>query len=214
MKDAGLHERVLGRVAVSDNDSTGIGNWKKIQLLYDVVPFREVIFCEGTLSFKDIIEHLGQLPGGTILKFRAHGSGSIVGSQSKDSSGEFVAKENGFKLNQPHNRRLKRLIDITVSLLALLTFPIHLFTVKKPISFFGHCFVVLFARNTWIGYSVPEKNLPALRRAVMTCNGIPASVVQQLPLESLQMIDYWYAKDYVPLNDLKLIKRTYRHLGL
>jgi GT2 family glycosyltransferase len=214
MKDAGLHERVLGRVAVSDNDSTGIGNWKKIQLLYDVVPFREVIFCEGTLSFKDIIEHLGQLPGGTIFKFRAHGSGSIVGSQSKDSSGEFVAKENGFKLNQPHNRRLKRLIDITVSLLALLTFPIHLFTVKKPISFFGHCFVVLFARNTWIGYSVPEKNLPALRRAVMTCNGIPASVVQQLPLESLQMIDYWYAKDYVPLNDLKLIKRTYRHLGL
>ncbi len=213
MKSAGLHERVLGRVAVSDNDPTGIGNWKKVGMLHDVVPFREVIFCEGTISFKDIIEGLDQLPPRTIIKFHAYGSSSIVGSQSKDSSGEFVAKENGFRLNRPHTRRLKRLIDISVSLLGLLSFPIHLFTIKKPFSFFAHCFAVLFAQRTWIGYAAPEKNLPRLRKAVIACNGIPSSVVQQLPQESLQMIDYWYAKDYTPMNDLRLIRRSYRNLG-
>jgi hypothetical protein len=60
---------------------------------------------------------------------------------------------------------------------------------------------------------VPEKNLPQLRKAVIACNGIPVSVKQQLPAESLQMVDYWYARDYTPLNDLKLIKRGYRNLG-
>jgi GT2 family glycosyltransferase len=213
MKEAGLQERVLGRVAVAENDVSGIGHWKKIQMLSGVVPFREVIFCEGTLSFKDIIDAIQLLPGETAIKFHASGSLSIVGSNSKDSSGEFVSKENGFKLSHPHNRRLKRLIDVIISLAGLITFPLHLFIVKKPFSFFSRCLSVLFAKKTWIGYAMPEKNLPSLRNAVIACNGIPVSVKQQLPAESLQMVDYWYARDYSPLSDLKLIKRGYRNLG-
>jgi O-antigen biosynthesis protein len=213
MKEAGLHERVLGRVAVREDDASGIGYWKKIQLLSGVVPFREVIFCEGTLSFKDIIEAIQLLPKQTIIKFHAAGSLSIVGSDSKDSSGEFVTKENGFKLNHPHNRRVKRLIDMAVAFTGLITFPVHMFMVKKPFSFLSNCFAVLFTQKTWIGYAAPEKNLPSLRKAVIACNGIPVSVKQQLPAESLQMVDHWYARDYTPLTDLKLIKRGYRNLG-
>jgi lipopolysaccharide/colanic/teichoic acid biosynthesis glycosyltransferase len=153
------------------------------------------------------------LPGNTTIKFHAAGSHSIVGSKSKDSSGEFVSKENGFKLKDPHYRRLKRLIDIFVALAGLLSFPVQLVLVKKPFSFFGNCFSVLFASKTWIGYSVEEKNLPVLRKAVIACNGVPVSVKQQLPTESLQMVDYWYARDYSPSTDLRLIKRTYRNLG-
>jgi hypothetical protein len=213
MKDAGLHERILGRIAVGENDSSGIGHWKRIELLSDIVPFREVIFCEGTLSFENIIDAIQQLPKGTIIKFHASGSSSIAGSNSKDSSGEFVTKENGFKLSHPHNRRLKRLIDMIIALGGVITFPVQLFIIKKPFAFFGNCFAVLFAQKTWIGYASEEKNLPHLRKAVIACNGIPVSVHQQLPVESLQMVDYWYAKDYKPSGDLRLIKKIYRNLG-
>ncbi len=213
MKEAGLHERVLGRVAVSENDELGIGHWKKIQLLSGAVPFREVIFCEGTLSFGNIIEAMGSLPKQTAVKFHANGSFSIVGSESKDTSGEFVSKENGFKLSDPHNRRLKRLMDISVAFAGLITFPVHLIMIKKPVSFFGNCFAVLLGKKTWIGYAAEEKALPHLRKAVIACNGIPVLAKQQLPAESLQMMDYWYARDYMPVNDLKLIKKTYRNLG-
>ena len=213
LKEAGLHERVLGRVAVTANDESGIGYWEKVQLLSGVVPFRELIFCEGTLLFKNIIDTIQHLPGGTAVKFHANGSNSIVGSNSKDTSGEFVARENIFKINQPHNRRVKRLIDIVVSFMSLVTFPVHLFFVKKPFAFFGNCFSVLFTQKTWIGYAIKENNLPHLRKAVIACNGVAASVAQQLPSESLQMIDYWYAKDYIPMHDLKLLKRSYRNLG-
>ncbi len=213
LKDAGAHHRVLGRVAVAENDATAIGYWKKMQQLSLTVPFKEIIFCEGVLSFKDIIAVIEQQRSGIITKIHGEGSSSIVGSDSKDSSGEAVSKENGYKLSDPYNRRLKRLIDVSISFFALITFPIHLFTVKKPFAFFSNCFSVLFANKTWVGYAVTEKHLPKLYPGVIACNGVPLSASQQLPTESLQMMDYWYARDYEPASDLKLLRRVYRKLG-
>ncbi len=213
MNDAGMQEKVFGRVAVSENDSSAIGYWSKLNMLSDAVSFREAVFCEGTLSFKNIIDSIQQSGNDIKIKIHAAGSGSIVGSDSKDSSGEAVSKENGFKLADPYNRRLKRLQDILVSLFALLSFPVHLIGVKKPFQFFVNCFSVLFAQKTWIGYATEEKNLPPLRKGVMTCNGIPATIKQELPKQSLQMLDYWYARDYDPLQDIKIIWRMYKRLG-
>ena len=213
IKEAGLHERILGRIAVSENDETAVGHWKKLKELSTAIPFREVIFCEGILSFSDIINYVPQLPSNMSIKFHASGSSSIVGSDSKNKSGEAVSIENGFKLANPYNRRLKRLIDIFISLLGIITFPVHLFIIKKPVSFFANCFTVIIAKNTWIGYAVPEKNLPILRDGILSCNGLPVSANQSLPAESLQMLDYWYARDYEPSTDIKLLWRTYRSLG-
>jgi len=213
LKDAGLKQRVLGRIAVHADDNDGIGSVKNIKGLSSVIPFREIIFCQGTLSYAEIIEVIQQLPPSINVKIHAHGTTSIVGSNSKDSSGEVVSKENGFKLSDPYNRRLKRLLDVSISIFSIITFPVHLIFVRKPLSFLKNCFQVLFARKTWIGYAVPEKSLPSLYNAVISCNGIPADKKQALPKESLQMMDYWYARDYEPINDLKLIKRMYRSLG-
>jgi len=213
MKEAGLQERILGRVSIADNDASGIGNWKKIGLLSGAVPYRELIFCEGSLRFADIIDTLPQLPDHTAIKFHASGSSSIVGSNSKDSSGEFVSQQNGFALNDPHNRRLKRLIDLVIAVIGLITFPIQLFIVRKPFSFFANCFAVLFGQKTWIGYAIGSNELPPLRKSVLASNGIPCSAKQELPAESLRMVDYWYARDYTTMNDLKLIQKVYTRLG-
>jgi GT2 family glycosyltransferase len=213
LKEAGQHDRVLGRVSVAENDTTALSNWKDLPKLSSTIPFREIILCEGTLSFADIIAALQKMPHGLIAKIHATGSSSIVGSDSKDTSGEAVSKENGYKLAEPYNRRLKRLIDVSVSLAGIISFPVQLFIIKKPFHFFGNCFSVLFAQKTWIGYAVKEKNLPSLHPAVIACNGIPVSIKQQLPTESLQMMDYWYARDYELSGDLKLIWKVYRRLG-
>jgi GT2 family glycosyltransferase len=213
MKDAGLQERVFGRIAVQHGDDAAIGYVGQLRTLSNKIPFREIIFCEGTLSFSNIIEALQLLPAQTKVKFHASGSCSIVGSDSKDSSGEAVSVENGFSLNIPYNRRLKRLIDVSTSFTSLITFPIHLLIVKKPFSFLANCFNVMIARKTWIGYAVFEKNLPPLRQGVIASNGTPLSATQTLPGESLQMMDYWYARDYEPIGDLRLLLRMYRRLG-
>jgi hypothetical protein len=77
----------------------------------------------------------------------------------------------------------------------------------------ANCFNILFARKTWIGYTNLEKNLPSLRPGVIACNGTPVSASQHMPPESLQMMDYWYARDYDPVNDIKITWKTYRLLG-
>ncbi len=213
MKDAGYGQKVLGRVAVTQEETGTIGYWKKIALLYRSVPFREIIFCAGTISFKEIIETLPSLNPHLQVKIHAKGSTSIVGSDSKDSSGEALSRENGCKLASPYNRRLKRLVDICVSLLGILGFPILLFLVKKPLRFFAHCLEVLVAQKTWVGYSTGGTNLPPLRRSILSSNGMPIGVRQELPAESLQMMDYWYARDYEISSDLKLIARRFRRLG-
>ena len=77
-----------------------------------------------------------QLPPTINVKIHAQGSMSIVGSNSKDSSGEAVSKENGFRLSDPYNRRLKRLIDISIAFISIISFPVHFIYSKKAISFF------------------------------------------------------------------------------
>ncbi len=213
LKEAGLDQRVLGRITTGDPDAEALGSWKNLRQLAVTVPFREVIFCRGALSYTSIIEGLQQLPNKIVAKIHAVGSSSIVGSDSKDTSGESVSMENGYKLADPYNRRLKRLVDVMIALAGIITFPLQLFIVKKPLSFFSNCFSVVFAQKTWIGYAVPEKHLPRLYDAVIACNGIAVSGEQKLPTDSLQMIDYWYARDYEPVGDLRLIWKMYRNLG-
>ena len=36
-------------------------------------------------------------------------------------------------------------------------------------------------------------------KPVIACNGIPLTTKQELPEQSLQMVDYWYARDYEPV---------------
>jgi GT2 family glycosyltransferase len=48
----------------------------------------EIIFCAGTLSYRDIISCIESLAGQMEYKFFAAGSNSVVGSSSKGSSGE------------------------------------------------------------------------------------------------------------------------------
>lgn len=211
MKGAGLGQKVLGRVAVEAADRNAVGNWKELKRLQQVLPFREIVFCGGTMSYRNIIDALQQLPANTLVKIYAAGSGSMVGSHSKDVSGESVSFENGNRLSDPYNRRLKRLIDVAVAISGLLLFPFQLVIQKKPFAFFKNCFSVLFARKTWIGFAGPG---PAgLRPCVITSNGIAAAVQQPLPPESLQMMNYWYARDYSPWKDLRMIGRSYRSLG-
>jgi hypothetical protein len=213
MQQANLEERVLGRVGIKENERGTIGYWKKLDELQPSVNFKEIIFCEGSLPFRDIIEVAQTLPKNIRVKFHATKSHSIVGSDSRNTSGEAVSVENGYRIATPYNKRIKRLIDFLVSFLFIMSFPVHFVFVKRPLNFFSNCFKVFFAKRTWIGYAVNGKPLPPLRRAIIGCNGIPVESMQSLPAESLRMIDDWYAREYEPGEDLKLIWKNYRQLG-
>lgn len=213
MSDAGLKKKVLGRLAVDDDESGAVGRLEMLPDIMHTIPVHEVIFCQGALTFGKIIDGIPPLQQKLKIRIHAAGSRSIVGSDSKNTLGRAVSKENGYNIADPYNRRLKRLVDVCVAMLGWMLFPIHLFAIKKPLRFFANCFSVLTAQKTWIGYPPDDNKLPALRVPVLSTNGLPLSKRKGLPPESLTTLDYWYAKNYEPITDLKLILKGYRWLG-
>lgn len=213
LRSVAMDNKIIGRVKIDEANGNTIGKLEDMKGLADQLSFRELIYCQGKLSFSQIIENIRQLPSGMGIKIHASGSGSIVGSESRELSGESVSNETRYQLSDPYNRRLKRLVDFSFSLLMLLTSPIQLILVKNPFSFLGHCFMVLLGRRTWIGYAGKGQGLPAIRRSIITANGSKASLTQQLSVESLDLLDQWYARDYDPMDDLKLLWKSYRRSG-
>lgn len=205
---------IIGRLAIDDKDISGtIAPLTSINEVAAAIGAQEVIFCAGTLSYKQIISFTATLDGSLRLRFRAVGSCSIVGSDSSTASGETLSAETHFNLSVPHNLRLKRGLDVVIALVLILSFPLHLFLVKHPFTLFRNCFRVLFGQKTWIGYISTNKKLPPLRPRVLPVNGIPKGVTQTLAVENLQAIDYWYARDYEPAQDVNIILKHYKHLG-
>ena len=212
LQKAGLDKRVLGRVNNSiDQETSALGNIEQLPGLVIKYPVKEIIFCENGLTSTQIIYLINQLPAGVRNKFHASGSNSIVGSDSKNESGDYVSINKIYRISKPINQRNKRLLDISVALFFILSFPVHVFLQKKPVKFYKNVFLVLLKQRTWIGYSGKAESLPTLLKPVLTSTSLPAQL-NELPVESLHNADEWYASGYSVLTDLQKIRRGYKYL--
>ncbi len=207
-----LHHKILGRIAVEENDKDTLAQKEDLVLLNNKIDFSEIIFCAGTLSYANILALLPQLKGKKMKIYHAS-SQSVVGSDSNKKSGEAFALHKELRLASPHRLREKRLLDVALAIMGIVSFPIQLFIIRKPFRFFTNCFTVLFNKKTWIGYTNESKKLPAIKKAVLTVDGSPFTAVQVTNKESISLLSYWYAHDYTVNKDIGIICRNYRKLG-
>ena len=212
LQETGMEQQVFGRVSLHENEQDAVGNIRQLNQLLKEIPVKEIIFCEGELSYQSIIEQVQLLPHAVRYKFHSKNSNSIVGSESKDEAGDYLAMEKTFILAQPISRRNKRLWDVLYALLFLISFPVHLLLQKKATGFFGNTLSVLFGKKTWVGYCFGKKKLPALPPSVLSSTGLPHHL-NFLPKESLEKSDYWYARDYMVSTDINFVWKNYKHLG-
>ena len=212
LSESGKDQQIFGRVSINKNENGTIGSLDQLPQLVQEIPVKEIIFCEGDISYKSIIEQIQLLPHWLRYKFYGKSSHSIVGSDSKDEAGDYLAMEKTFVLAQPVSKRNKRLWDVLYALLFLISFPIHFIFQKKPLYFFSNVFAVFFGKKTWVGYCFSKKELPLLLPSVLSCTGLPQQL-NHLPKESLEKADYWYARDYSVGNDINIIWKNYKHLG-
>ena len=181
--------------------------------LLDNVPAKELILCQGPhLSFGRGIDLYEQLGRRVKLRLHAAGSGSIVGSDSKNYSGETIGART-FNLEQPVNRRLKRLADVGIALFLLVTAPAHLLLNPSPLRLLLHALQVLAGRKTWMGYTGLATGLPPLPPAVLGPAGIPHSR-NRLNEEGQQQANEWYAQEYDVLYDLVTVLAHHKSLGV
>jgi GT2 family glycosyltransferase len=211
LKEAGLQHRVLGRVAVNKNNTDAIGSVEQLDTLVESIGVKELIFCEGYLSFGSIITIIQKLPSKTSTRFFSHKSNSIVGSDSKDTSGQSVSKEGNYNLSIPYQRRMKKIVDLVFSLLILVTFPFQILAFGFKI--LENALKVLIGRRTWVGYALPDKKLPGISPGIISNDGRSINHSSSLTSDNTHNIDFWYAKNYDWTRDCKIILRHYKNLS-
>jgi GT2 family glycosyltransferase len=208
-----LEEKVLGRIKIHDDVDDAVGTLHQLTDIVKTTNIREVIFCNGVLKYSAIIDVIQKLPTDFSFRFHAFKSSSIIGSDSKDTSGEVFSSTIDYSLAKPSQKRMKRICDVTASILFLLSFPIHLLLIKKGGNALKEVISIFLGAKTWISYYTHNKQLPQLKKGILSPNGFPLDQPTALQEIHLFKIDQLYAKDYDWVYDLKLILKNYRRLG-
>jgi hypothetical protein len=205
-----LDDKIAGRISVNGNGDHFISKLKEMDQAILSLNAKEIIFCEGRLSYKEIINQVQRLKK---INIRFFSGSSVLGSDDSTTKGKAISSDDEYRMAASNNRRLKRLIDVAFSIVFLLFFPIPFLLARKPFCFFKNCFFVIIGKRTWVGYFLGSEGLPRLREGILAPNGMPRSERQKLRPENLKMVDLWYARNYEPLQDIGIILKNYRYLG-
>lgn len=210
-----LKKNIRGIITRQKSDGELIlGHASQLRQLVSLFHCNELIFCSKDITYKEIVQYMIDFGNALNFKIIGAGSGSFVGSNSKNTAGELYSLENEFSIALPENIRSKRLLDIAFSLLLLITFPLQCIAVKNRLGLFNNCFGVLFNKKTWVGYTErdPQLNtLPAIKTAVLPIAGnLPE---EEIDARTIHRINEMYAVNYKPGSDIGIILRSYKMLG-
>lgn len=208
----GRDSGILGRIFVKAKDNESIGSMADLPQLIRRGNINGLVYCKGTLSFRQIIDSIERLDGKVYSAIYTAGCHAVIASHDKETSGGYYTKNEYLKLANPLYRRAKRLLDAGFALFFILTFPVHLFLKEKFFLFMKNCFEVLFFKKTFVSYALNTETLPPLKPGLITTSGQPfgkPGTADQISLQS----DYFYAKYYSAWTDVKLIKHNYKQLS-
>lgn len=211
-KEAGLQERLVGRISLLA-DTDAIGTIQQLYVLIISMKIKDVVFCEGSLSYHQIIQKMQTLPHNISYRFIGSNTSSIVGSDSKVTTGETFTTQGFYQINQSYHKRMKRVADVLVALIIIVGFPINLLLIKKGAIAIKNAFYVLFGGYSWVGYITIEPSLPNIKPNIITCYGLPVNAVHPLNKEAVHQLNNLYAKNYNYWQDVILIFKNYKHLG-
>ena len=202
----------VGRIGM-EPAAGALGTLADLDDLVQIYRIREIIFCGKDVSAQAILHWMNRL--GTHLAYRIvpERSGSIIGSQSKNTVGELYTIALQFDIATPMARRNKRLVDVLSSLGAILTFPLLGWAYHRPAGTLRTAWQVLRGRCTWVSYTAVDTDhqLPRLKPGVFG----PQHALG-LPIDdtaTLARLNLLYAKDYRITQDLDILRRHWRRLG-
>ncbi|MCU0421738.1 MAG: glycosyltransferase family 2 protein [Bacteroidia bacterium] len=207
--------RICGYVAVQEEKEKGdsyLGNLSQLESIIQLFNVEEIIFCSKDISAAQIIQRMSNITmAGIQYKIVPEESLFVIGSNSKNTAGDFYALEIQMALNEPLQQRKKRLLDIVVCMLMLPLIPLLLLINRKPSSVLTNWLSVLIGKKTWVGYALQQQeHLPPIRKGVLTPAGTSYVAVEQITANKL---NYLYAKDYSVEKDLLIVFNALSKLG-
>jgi len=208
---AQVRNNFIGTVAPDEVEDwqTFIGSARQLSEIARIYKINEIIFCSKDLTSQAIMDWMTQIGSSLDYKIVPEESLSIIGSSSKNSRGELYTIEVEFKIATSMNQRNKRVFDVIMSLLALITLPIGIFIAKKRFAFVQNIFKVLFNNRSWVGYAPSDSkvyNLPKIKKSVFAPTD--ALQLETINTPTIDRLNFFYAKDYSVYDDLEIFMKS------
>ncbi|MBC8266646.1 MAG: glycosyltransferase [Flavobacteriales bacterium] len=173
----------------------------------------EVVFASSYISFKEIIKHLISLSATSLnFKILPENSHFLIGSNSRETLGDYYCPDSNWELSKTSNKRNKRVLDIFLSFLFLIFAPILMWYSSSPTQFLKNIISILRAEKTFVGFNKKyESHFPNIRKGVL----MPTSHLKSVNIDSKEVrnINMRYAKDYSARKDLFIIFKCLNQLG-
>jgi GT2 family glycosyltransferase len=219
LKETLVEADFLAKINPSNNNNSEIDNYylSRLYQLNDVVEIykiNEVIFCSKDIGANEILSQMSEIKDKNVeFKIAPPESLYIIGSNSIQNSGEFYIMDTN-AISNPTNRRKKRALDISISILSLILSPILLLFVQSKVQFLINIFRVIWGKTSWVGYHWTDKigeQLPLHKKGVLT----PADNFDRelIDPELISKTNYQYSRNYNTIKDIELILKNITKLG-
>jgi hypothetical protein len=196
------------------SDDRFVGTLNQLDQVIDIQKIDEVIFCAKNMSAAAIISKMSELEGSKLdFKIAQPETSFLIGSNSIDSQGDLYVMDIN-KINKPANRRNKRVLDVLVSILLLITCPFLIWFFDRKKSFVSNLFAVLTGKLSFVGYAAIHHSsnlkLPKIKRGILPASQMVENA--ELDDDSISRLNLIYAKNHSYLMDLKLIFKYFEQL--
>ena len=204
----------LGRQELMDGqEAAGQEAPRVIRRMIRRMGIDEVVFCAKDLKWERIIDLMEQARrSGAEFKIMQPGREFIIGSSSIETLQDLHIMER-HSVNSSASRRAKRIVDVALSVLLLITLPISILFVQRKKDFLRNWSNVLVGRLSWVGYHPGLSRtlkLPLIKPGVID----PLSVLHLDPAPlTVDRVNITYAKDYRAWQDVRLVVKGFARLG-
>ncbi|HNW51212.1 MAG TPA: glycosyltransferase [Prolixibacteraceae bacterium] len=213
----GVANNLLGYISPvqTEEDEAYIGSAGQIDEIVRINNIEELIFCSADISSQMVIKTMLNLSGFNLeYKIAPPGSVSIIGSNSIDTAGDlYVVNVNA--ITREKNRRNKRLFDIVVSLVLLISSPFTVWFISRKGGFFHNIFKVLGHRFSWVGYHKINTEmylgLPVIKPGILKTTD--RMDVEAKSNEAIDRANMLYARDYSVSKDFEMVMKAFKKLG-
>ncbi|MFK7949202.1 MAG: glycosyltransferase family 2 protein [Saprospiraceae bacterium] len=214
IRAAEVYNNFIGTVSPNETEDFDnfIGNFYQLDEIVQIYKIHEIIFCSKDVAAEHITKWMTKIGTSVEYKIVPEKSLSIIGSRSKNSTGQLYTIDIEFTIKQPMHQRNKRFLDVIFSIGILVTLPISIWFVRQKFGLIRNIFSVLFNHKSWVGYHGKNvDNLPKIKKSVLS--PVDGLKVKKLQDSTIQHLNLLYAKDYSVYHDLDLIWSGFRELG-
>lgn len=207
LKQSNATNQLLGFVSV--DEETGdelLGTVERLEDLCEVYKIEEVIFCAKDLSSSEIMSWMAQIQDSDVnFKILPEKRYFVIGSNSKNTSGEFYTEEIRFNLGNDYNHRKKRLFDIGIASGLLILCWLVLPVAKFRKNYFRNALDVILGKRTWVTYdrTVSVAHLPNTKDGIFFVTDEVRRAA--LTKDMRDKLNFLYAKNYSVEQDLTVL---------